>query len=572
MRTFVSGLLLSAICLLPVSLRAAEVQPFFSLKLASVNSFVGVIEKVASMAGAANDAQVQDIVRTIKNLEGYDLDNITGIAVAASDDGTISPILLLPITDIWKAQIPSMPMIFDTIRPFLAKNGDKTEINSPLGTFAVIQKQGYLVIVPEGIASQIPADPKKLFADLDKYTLGVKLDFRKVDFETIEANLFGPLIFLATMQNPDAGEQLESVLATVKDLYKEFSVLSGGVAIDPKTADIEISGTGVPRQGSDTAKFLAGYKQQPTAFSGFRGTPGNIVFSVGDSATQPPSSKNPLLAPITEQLKTILDGAIEQIEMEDETGNVGVAVREVTNFINGIVEADAKRGVKDFAVSLDTNGTLLLAFETGSLADIRNFVEMAMQYAQDYAPSDLLADLAYDFRSNFTTVEGFEVSGTKVPIGQLIELIRGSSPGNFSLPVFWAIKDSGGKQAVAFAMGIDQSRTEEAFISALKKTKTPVAVQKPQAVFDVNGLGRLLQPVAYEIDGVAAGAGNAIDALVAAGSGATISFAYDMKPDKAELDFRVSGKSIQAVLSLFRLAANMDLPFDLPELPFNLNR
>lgn len=575
MKTFLTGLLLSAVCLLPVSLRAADLQPFFTLKLASVNSFAGAIEKVASMAGAANDAQVQDIVSTIKSLKGFDFDNITGIAAAVDENGAISPILLLPITDIMKAEIPSIPMIFDTIRPFLVKRGDNYEINSPLGTFVVIQKQGFLVIVPEGIASQIPADPRTLFADLDKYTLGVKLDFRKVDFETIETNLFGPLIFLAMMQNPDAGEQLESLLGTVKELYQEFSVLTGGIAINPQTADIELSGSGVPRPGSGAASFFGEYKQLPTAFSGFRGTPGNIVFSFGDSATHAPFPKDHvLLAPFTGQFETIFEGVLEQIEMEDETGNVGTAARELFNFVNRIVESETKRGVRDIAFSLDTSGTLLFAFDAGAdtLADMRQFAEMVMFYAQDYLPSDLLYDLAYDFRQNFATVNGFEVSGASVPVGGVVELIRGSAPAaldNVSLAVFWAIKDSGGKRAVAVALGIDKSRTEQAFMSALEKTKTPVAVQRPQAVFDVQGLGRLLQPIAGYADDAAPGAGRAIDALAWSGSDATLSFTYDVKPEKVEAGFRVSGKTIQAMISLFRLAANMDLPFDV-NLPVNL--
>jgi len=44
--------------------------------------------------------------------------------------------------------------------------------------------------------------------------------------------------------------------------------------------------------------------------------------------------------------------------------------------------------------------------------------------------------------------------------------------------------------------------------------------------------------------------------------------------EKVEAGFRVSGKTIKAMISLFSVAANMDLPFNvelptLPNLPFN---
>jgi hypothetical protein len=566
--TFVSGLLLSTLCLLPVSSRAAEVQPFFALKVSSVNTLVGVAEKIGTMAGVTNDAQFQEIIGTLKDLKGFDFDSIFGIAAAVGSDGSICPILLLPITDLSKAAIPSHPQIFDMLRPYLVKNGENTEINSPFGTFVVIQKKGYLVIVPEDVATQLPSDPRKLFADLDKYTLGIKLDFDKVDFDTLETNLFGPLAFLATMQDPDAGEQLENVLGVVRELFKEFSALSGGIAINPQTADIELSGTAIPRKGSDSAKVLAGYKEQPTIFGGFRGTPGNVIFSFGDSAKHPPFPKqNALMTPAMGQWETILEGILEQIDMEDTTGDVSRAVKEAIGLLKNIMEAEAKRGVRDFAVSFDTSGTLMCAVDLGSLAEIRQLAEMIMYLGRDNLPSDVISDLVYDLRQDYTTVEGFQVSGTKIPVARLLETVMGSAPDavrDVSLGVFWAIKDTGDKHAIALAVGPNFSKTEQTFISALEKTKTPVPVQKPQGTFDIRALGQLLQPLGDVLGDSVPEARKVLDILASAGNDATISFSVDVKPDRVEGGYRISGKAIQAVLSLVKLAMDsgkIDIPF-----------
>ena len=554
-RTFVSGLLLSTLCLLPVSISAAEAQPFFTLKTSSVNTLIGVAEKIGDMAGFANDAQLRDAVRAIRDIKGFDFDNIIGIAAAVGDDGSISPILLLPITDLWKAEIPSMPQIFDMIRPFLTKKGENTEINSPFGTFVVVQKQGYLVVVAENFADQLPSDPRKLFADLEKYTLGVKFDFDKVDFETLEANLFGPLAFLAMMQNPEMGEQLEDVFGFFRELYQEFSVLSGGIAFNPQNADFEISATAVPRKGSGAAKFLADCKQQPTIFNGFRGTPGNVIFSFGSSLTYPPL---PLPNPLTTQLETVFDGIMEQVEMEDESGDLSAAVREIGGLIQRVLEAEMKRGACDFALSFDTSGTFLCAFDTVSLGEFQDFAAMAVDYLSYRIPSDLASDLAYDLRQDYLDIGGFQVSGTVVPVGRTLEMVVSSPPpvlDNLSLAVLWAVKDTSGKQAIAFAIGPDFASTEQKFKSALEKTKTPAPVLMPQGTLSVQELGKFLRLIEDNLGSAPEEIKKVIDTLASAGDDATISLSFDLKPARAEGGFRISGKAMMAVFSLVRMIA-----------------
>jgi len=557
--TFVSGLLLSAAFLLPGSVRAAELQPFFTLKLSSVNSLIGIAEKIGTMAGFANNAEFREVVITAKGMKGVNLNEIVGIA-AAEIDGEINVVLLLPITDLWGAEVPGFADVFDTIRPFLSRKGEgKFAINSPLGTYIAVQKRDYLVITREDIADQVPADPKKLFADLEKYTLGIKFDLEKVNFDTIEATLALPLMLLS-MQNPEVAEQLESVIEMYRQFYKEFSTVVGGIAFNAQTADVEYSGTIVPRKGSDWGKMLAGAKQQPTKFDGFRGTPNNVVFSAGDSM----SISNPVdVTSVMELYETLLNAALEQIDADDETGETSKFAKEVFDSIQKIIELESKKTLNDSACSLSTDGTFLLATNTNALGEMRNLASLISGFAASKV-SGVASDLGIDFNAavkrEYITIEGYKVSSFQFPMDKIVlhipnpeaaEALKDLSP-----CVLWAVNETAGKQAIAVAIGGDFAKTEQSFKAALEKTKTPAPVQQPIVTISAPGLGKLLQQAIYPLavkagapeDGLAAFK-KVIDILASAGSDATITVHTEMKPDRMDIGYRVSGKAIQAIIA-----------------------
>ena len=556
--TFVSGLFLSALLFLPASVCAAEFQPFFTLKVSSVNTLIGIAEKVGTMAGFADSDEFKEAINNIKSVKGFDLNGIIGIA-AASNDGEITPLLLLPITDLAKAEIPSNPEVFDMIRPFLVKRGDNYEINSPVGTFIAAQKKDYMVITSEDMADKIPADPKKLFADLEKYTIGSKLDLEKVEFETIETQLFAPLMFMAAMGNPEVGEQIEAAIEVYRELFKEFAVITSGMAFNARTVDVEFAATITPRKGSDFGKQLAGYKQQPTMFNGFRGTPGNTVFSFGDSAVMPAlPSQSALLESSLEQWKMMTEGLLEQIEADDDSGETAELVHKIADSVNKIAEAEVRRGASDSAGSFNTDGTLLLAFDTVSLAEIQKLVSVIVDFAgKKVAPiaSALNIDVKASVKQDYVTVEGFKVSSFRVPVEKAASLIPNAEAVKDLAPgAFWAVKDAGGKQAIAFAAGIDFAKTEQVFKSALEKTKTPAAVQKPTGMFSVQGLGKFFQQTVSPIAEKAgadfpAEAKKVFDILASSGNDAALTFNADIKGSNMDIALRISGKAIQAVVS-----------------------
>lgn len=567
--TFVSGLLLSALLLVLPSVYAAEMQPFFTLKTSSINTLVSVAEKFASMAGAADAAEFREVINTVKNIRGVNPDGIIGFAAAIGDAGDINMMLLLPITDLWRAEVPGFPDIFDTIRPFLVRKGEgKFEINSPMGTYVAVQNQGYLIITPEGTADQVPADPTKLFADLAKYTLGMKLDLEKVEFETLEASLFGPILLMAMMSNPEAGEQLEKAVEIYRELYKEVALISGGYAVNPQTADIELSGTMVARKGSGVAKSFAGHKEQPTIFGGFRGAPNNTVFSLGYSATEPPLENNAMMELNKQQYEAMFEGFIEQIESEDETGELTELAKGAVESILKIVEAESKRGASDCAVSLNTEGTLLFAFDTVSLAEIQKLAALASDFVNGKIEGEAKTLLEKNMQLGYTTIEGFKVSSIKIPVVATLELFVGPAPddsmNDLTLGVFWATQE-GNKQAVAVAAGLDFAKAEQAFKAALTQTKTALPVQKPVGVFSISGLGKFLQQSVYPIAvKTAASSGQSAEQELAtfkkvseifasAGNDATIAVVADVKADRMEIAYRISGKLTQAIISAVRL-------------------
>jgi len=583
--TFVSGLLLSALLLLPVPIRAAELQPFFTFKASSINTLVTVAEKFASMADAADTDEFREFVSTAKSIKGFDLNGIFGFAAAVNEGGGISPILLLPITDLWRAEIPGQPEIFDALRPFLVRRGEgKFDINSPFGTFSAVQKQNYLVITPEEVADQVPAEPKKLFADVEKFTIGVKLDLEKVDFDTIESTLFGPILMIAMMNDPAVGEQFENVIEVYRELYKEIAAVSYGYIVNPPTADVELSGTVVPRKGSGVGKTFAGYKQQPTIFGGFRGMPGNTVFSLGNSVTSPPLENNAITKNNLKQLETMLEGFREQIEMEDETGEISKLAETASESILKIIETESKKEANDSAFSLTTDGTLLCAFDTNSLEEIRKLAELAVAFAGTKLTAvandfeiDAKALVDANLRREYVTVEGFKVSSFKFPVKTLIatlEKTHGSLPAdapadvldNMTLGVFWAVKD-GNKQAIAVAAGMDFDKTEQAFKAALEKTKTSAPVQKPVGTFSIAGLGKFFQQTLYPLAGNAAGESEfakVIDIFTAAGNDAAITLDFDIKSDRVDFGIRVPGKAIQAIISAVKLGIEVSNQFGRP--------
>ena len=566
--SFVFGLLLSAVLLLPTNARAAELEPFLTVKASSINTFIGIAEMFAGMADAADDYFFQEAINGIRNIRGVNFDGDFGIAAVVTENDTLNFLFVLPVTDIWRLDFPEAPGMIEGLRPFLTRrSAERTDINTPFGNFVALQRQGFLVVVPEEIIDRVPANPRTLFADLEQYTFGMKFDLEKVEFETLEANFFTPILLMALMQAPEMADQLEEAIEMYRLLFDEFAMVSYGIAVDRQTADIELSYSFAAREGSDMARVLAGYERRPTIFGGFRGTPENNVFSFGDSARAPAMPNNALMGNAKAQWEIMLDGIIEQIEMDDDTGEAGKIAREAIDAIFKIIEDETQRGENDMALSFNIDGTLLAAFDTVSLAEIQTLAILAWDFARSRAPAE--AEELLEVRLGYTTIEGFTVSSFKIPLIPLAETFMGPGPGARHVPQgprelaingFWATKP-GGKQAIAFAAGVDAAKTEAAFRSALQQTATPVPVQEPAAVFSMQGWGKFLQQTVQPIleQGTAESPGHfpqsgledfkkQAEVLASADADATVTMSFNTSADRVDVAFRMSGKIIQTII------------------------
>jgi hypothetical protein len=568
---FVSGLLLSAMLLLPVSAHAAELQPFLTVKVSSVNTLISIADKIGTMAGYAQEPQYREFINNVRASKGIDFDGIFGVAVAVDGDGDLTPVFLLPITDLMKAEIAGEFDPFDSLRPFLTKKGDGFLIDAPMSLvpFYAAQKKDYLVVSLEPVASQVPADAKKMFADLEKYTIGMKLDLEKIKWDTLEAKVFGPWKIMIAMFNPDAADQIESALEIYEKLYKEIATMSGGVVFNAQTADVDFSTVTVARKDSEMAKMYAGVKMQPTMFGAFRGTPENTIASFGASMTVGQSKTIDVLVESTlKDWDVLFSGLLEQVEEDDDTGEIGKLAKEAYDLVKKIFMTEAKRLSSDLAGSMSVDGTVMMAFDTGSLPEVQKLANLAMGFTAKRIGEvsaatgvDAKTFIEKNIKSNYVTVEGFKVSSFKIALSDSV--FDALNPGeevpkaikDMTLGVFWAVKE-GDKQAIALAAGLDFDKTEAAFKSALEKTKTPVLVQQPIGAFSVQGLGKFLNQTVYSIAQKAGAPQKELgemkrvfDIIAAAGNDATVKVTVDFKPDREEDAMHISGKAIQTIIS-----------------------
>jgi len=265
--------------------------------------------------------------------------------------------------------------------------------------------------------------------------------------------------------------------------------------------------------------------------------------------------------------EAIFEGIIEQIDMDDETGEAAKIARDVIETLKKIYFAEAKRGASDYAASFNTDGTLLLAFDTVSLSEIEKLAAMAVGFASRKIGNDFGFDFSA-LRLNYTTVGGFAVSSYKLPIEKIADELPGQNEGlkEFSPGVFWAVK-RGQTQAVAVAVGLDFAKAEQAFTEALGKTATAVPVQKPIGMLSLRGLGAFLQQTIWPAaakDGAPEEIKTIIDMLASADADAVIALDCETKGNQIALAYTMSGKAIQTIVSVVKAAAEMNESADRP--------
>lgn len=532
------------LCLLLFALPvfAQELKPVLTVKLASPDTLVRVAEKIAELAGATEETNA--VLDQYKNHAGLNSKGPIWFILQSDGDELRDPILCLPVEDFDKLDIPGLEMLTASLKD----EGDgRYSFNSPFGLYDVVKKTGCYVLTQQESAAKLPDDPNQLVAELNKYVLAIKIDLENTSLESIE-NFLSPFMMLAALQNPDAANSLENVNDQIEQLHNECASFTLGLAFDPKTADLNIDTVMVPRKGSATEKQIEESKNAKTIFDGFRMNGNNVVFSFGSVEVFNETG----IETAREGLDTFLDGILEQTEENAETEAEYELAETAVESIKKIFDATAKQGRCDFAASLNSDALFLAAATVGDTEELEDLIEMLVDRFKQQVGEEKTDELLEKYqKKDITTIEGFNVSSFVIPLNEVDGAENCPLPlKDKTLAVYRAVKKD---QAIAFACGLDQAKTEKAFSEALAATKTPAAVQAPQAVLSLQPIGNLLKR--FDVDQIDETAEKVVGILTAAGSDAKISIETNNGEQALTAKIKIGGKAVSAIAELIKLFA-----------------
>ncbi|MDR0338605.1 MAG: hypothetical protein LBI18_16150 [Planctomycetaceae bacterium] len=540
---FVTTLCIALSMLFSTMLSADELKAFLTIKAAPPETLLNTAEKIAELAGTSKD--FENAVAPFKDLAGLNPKGMFGFVLHSNGQEIKEPLLILPINDLNAVNLPG----FETITTGLKKLSDgKYIINSPLGNYLFHQKNGYVVVVAEDSVLSIPDDPKIFFTGLEKTTLGFKIDFESTSLDSIETALALPQMFLAMQGGPQATQVIEQFNEGLGKIYEEISSMTCGLAFDPKTADLNLISSTIPKKGSESEQQIIDYKNAKTIFNGFLGNQNDLIFSLSDVETLTPSDVDVLIG----TLEQFFDAAQAQTEEQSETDEEAEFGNVVFESLKKIVTAVLKKGKYDFAVSLNADPTLLLAFTAAETAEIELLgTKIFDRIKKEHDENDVNEFLQKYLKKNNTTIEGFNVSSLKIPLEEAAaghELPETLAKETVSL--FWALKDN---EAVAVAVGLDFDKTEKTFHQALTNTKTPVPLKQPMIQFSLQPLGKLLKK--YSDNTAPDTIIKSIELLSAVGADAKITSSVEVIDKTMHGKISVSGTAVTVLANMIKIFA-----------------
>ncbi|MDR2116159.1 MAG: hypothetical protein LBP87_07245 [Planctomycetaceae bacterium] len=542
--TSVTTLLISLSILFSATLQAEELKAFLTIKIAPPETLLNVAGKIAEIAGASKD--FENAVAPFKELSGLNPDGSFGFVLHSNGDEIKEPLLILPINDLKAVNLPG----FETITTGLKKQSDgKYLINSPLGNYLFYQKKGFVAVVTEESELTIPDNPKALFAELEKTTIGFKIDFENASLDAIETALALPQMFFAMQAGPQATQAIEQFNEALTYIYEKLRSETIGISFDPKTADLNLTASVVPKKDSELEKQIADYKNAKTKFSGFLGNPNEVIFSWSNVETIGSSEIDFSLTAIDQ----LFDAVLLQIEEQSETDEELEANTSLAESAKKIFTATIQKGKGEVGASLDANGTLLLALTIGETADLEKLgVNIFDRIKKDHNEDDVNEFLKKYLKKNDTVIEGFNVSSLKIPLEEAAEGHElPEKLAKETVGLFWAInKDD---EAVAIAAGFDFDKTEKSFRQALAQTKTPVPLKQPIGVFALQPLGKLLKK--YTDNSLSDTVTKSIELLSSSGTDAKITVSGKVIDGAMHADINVSGKAITVLANIIKIFA-----------------
>ncbi|MCL2743738.1 MAG: hypothetical protein FWE67_07800 [Planctomycetaceae bacterium] len=523
----------------------AKLKPVLTLKVASLKTIAATGTKIAELADAK--AQWNEMLAQIEALEGINIDNPLWLILRSDGNEIKAPILYLPIDNFDKINVPGA----EALKSDLKDDGKgNLRINTPLGLFVAVKKKGAYVVTLQEYVKDLPDDPNTLIAGLEKYLLGIKIDFENTSAQSIE-NSLALIQMFAMMSAPNSGEGIDQAVKSIMQLHKEFASMTFGLTFNTGNADTEVVVDVVPREGSSMAKQIQEESKFKSPFNGFTFNDRDTVFSINMVRY----IDEEVLKTFDEGFSTFSDALLNQLE---ENGDVEEdTLKFVEDYLALIKETGAavfeKDNVFNAAAALSSDGILLEAAavkDTGKVNELFKKTFDVFRKAvlkQNESAVEKIDELFKKYvKKDVKTVADFKISTLIVPLKELDE--------NEQLPkvlkdktfaAYWAVKEN---NAVAFAAGFDELKTEKALTDALEATKEPAAVKNPQMVIALRPLGVLLKN--FGVDTVDDKAKLITDVLITTGNNAKIAVFQD-SPTKARVS--VNGRAISTFLKLVKV-------------------
>ena len=535
--------------------RAAEFTPFLTLKIAPPETIINITEKISNLVDPSGAFGIKTILAPYKKLSGVNASSVTGLALQINENSSffgLDTILVLPITSVEDFNVPGLEMYISALKPMLQQEGNKFIINSPVGNFVAFQQRGYLIIATVSIAEFAEnADPKTVFAGLDKFTLGASVSLENIPMDNVEVLLGQMAVVLSTRGMAfDPTEVLESL----SFYFEEFSSLTGGMTLDEKTLNLTLSALKVPKKGSEMAATFRTLKNARTMFGGFLQDTSKTVFSW--SYIDYLSDHD--IADMTTTLQLVGSSFIEGFGESSEDGDGGAKLARlagiVVEWLQECMDFYAQKKSVDVALSFDSDGTFLYAEaleQTELLTKIgRQCYNALPELFGEEGGKALQTLIDGKMKQDYETVAEFSLSCLPDLFAEVPAVPRALR--DLPITLFWAIKAD---EAVAVAVGLDFAKTEKALKDALGKTRTPVQ-PKQTVVFALKPFGEFLLkhglPFAEKLVGMTRESSveykELLSTLVSAESGARVVVTTEFPNDALFQKYQIDGKCFNALI------------------------
>ena len=499
--SFVSACCVTLAVLGASFIQAAEFKPFLTVQLAGPSTLVSIAERVAAVSDMPDMTQAVAMAAPYKNLPGVNATGAIGLAIQANEDGPfgVDILLSLPISDFATFTIPGMEEQINGIRAMAQRQGNQYTFATPFGTVSAQQRQGFLIVATEDAAEfAATVDPKTLFAEVSEFTLGIHTNLENITEEAVEMMIGSLSLLLATQgidpDNLNVSDQLSEVFETT-------SAVTGGITIDPRTLNITGSAKTVAKRGSTMAdKFSKSQEAQAnTTLGAFLPDTPQTIFAWHYLNYFTDTEIKTMRETWTLIGEGLLEGLHDSMEYGDadekQLKKVIAAAEAFMEYGEADIEFLAREKLLDSTFWFDSSGLLMMAISTDKTAEAMALDEkfFGKLIAIFGGPAGKIFIEAKTKR-NYETVAGYSISC--IP-----NLFAGLPPGMLDLPdelkeviknvpinLFWAVKEN---EVLAYAVGLDFDKTEQALKTAMAGTPTPpkqtamIAV-KPFAEFVLN--------------------------------------------------------------------------------------